>query len=167
MKHSPVIAWVGLGSNLDDPPRQLRSALRELDALPHSRVGCHSSLYRSPPLRGPGVPEQPDYLNAVAEVHTALPADGLLQHLHAIEARHGRVRDGTRWGPRPLDLDLLLYGDQRSSNPALPHPGLTRRAFVVYPLYECAPRLVLPDGRRLTEVLAVCPRDGLQRLEKL
>lgn len=151
---------------MNDPPQRLRQAFADLDALPHSRVRKRSSLYRGPALRAPGVPAQPDYCNAVAVLETRLHAALLLEHLHGIEKRHGRVRNGVRWGPRTLDLDLLLYGDRRSdSPPLLPHPGLTERAFVLYPLYECAPDLILPDGRRLTEVLATCPADDLERME--
>jgi 2-amino-4-hydroxy-6-hydroxymethyldihydropteridine diphosphokinase len=156
-------AFVGLGSNLNDPASQLRSAIEALRRLPQSRVTAVSHLYRSTPM---GPAEQPDYINAVAMLDTRLPALALLDALQAIEQAQGRVRGPERWGPRTLDLDLLLYGSERLDQPRLqvPHPGLAERSFVLYPLAELAPELVLPDGRSLAQLLAVCPRDGLQKL---
>lgn len=155
-------AYIGLGSNLDDPPGQLRTALTELDALPQSRLLRASALYRSTPMGPAG---QPDYINAVAALETALSAHALLQQLQRLETAHRRVR-AERWGPRTLDLDLLLYGDQRIDSRALtiPHPGLAERNFVLFPLYEIAPGLVLPDNRGIAALVANSPREGLQRL---
>jgi 2-amino-4-hydroxy-6-hydroxymethyldihydropteridine diphosphokinase len=161
-----VRAYLGLGSNLNDPPAQLRRALRALNQLPHTRLYCYSGFYRSPPLHAPGVPVQADYVNAVAGLDTALSATALLTHLHALEHAHGRVRPGLRWGPRPLDLDILLYGDLYSTDPQLrlPHPGLSQRAFVLYPLLACAPDLRLPNGQRLVDLCVACSRTDLEYL---
>lgn len=139
----PVTAYVGLGANLDDPVEQVRRACLELKSLPASRVMARSPLYRSAPL---GPQDQPDYINAVAALETQLPAPELLAALRAIEQQHGRRRDGSRWGPRTLDLDILLYGDLQQATPelTLPHPGLHERAFVLYPLYDVAPELEVP-----------------------
>ncbi len=158
-----VRAYVGLGANLDDPAAHVRRALLELDRLPGTRLAAASPLYRSPPL---GPADQPDYVNAVARLETVLEPLALLHALQALEAAHGRVRGGERWGPRPLDLDLLLYGGAVIDTPRLtvPHPGLYDRAFVLYPLADIEPQLVFPDGRSLAQALARCPGDGLRRL---
>src|SRR5262245_15570698 len=134
---SPVRAFVGVGANLGDARAQVLAGIAALARLPGTRVVARSGLYASAPLDAPG----PDYVNAVVELDTRLPADALLHALHAIEARHGRVRS-TLNAPRTLDLDLLLYGDQRSDDPALqlPHPRLHLRAFVLKPLLEIAPQ---------------------------
>lgn len=157
----PVVAYIGLGSNLDDPERHLRQACIDLANIPHTQLRSVSSLYRSVPMG----PPQPDYLNAVAALVTCLSADELLAALQTIEQRHGRVRE-QRWGPRTLDLDVLLYDDQVINSAALtvPHPGLTERNFVLIPLLEIAPGLKLPDNRNLEALAAACPRDGLERL---
>ena len=111
--------------------------------------------------------DQPDYINAVAGFVTRLSPTALLARLQGLEAAQGRVRDGTRWGPRPLDLDILLYGEAEMDTPALriPHPGLGERAFVLYPLYDIAPGLRLPDGRALAALVAACDAAGLEKLE--
>ncbi len=160
----PVRAYIGLGSNLDDPLRQVRSALAELAALPESALVARSSLYRSAPM---GPPEQPDYVNAVAVLDTRLEPLPLLEALQSLEAAHGRVRGPQRWGPRSLDLDLLLYGTQRLHDPRLsvPHPGLPERNFVLYPLSEVAPDLQVPGYGPLRDLLARCSAAGLRRLD--
>lgn len=161
-----VAVYVGVGSNLAEPRRQVTEALRELDELPATRLTNRSSLYRSAPLAGPGVPvNQPAYINAVARLETEVAAEALLDALQAIEARHGRVR-GEHWGPRTLDLDLLLYGDQRIDTARLqvPHPGLAARNFVLRPLAEIAPHLEIPGLGPLRDLLARCPSAGLERL---
>ena len=142
---APVTAYVGLGANLYEPIAQLQLAFTELDALAETRVTARSPLYKSAPL---GPHEQPDYINAVACLETRLTPLALLAGLHAIENNHGRRRDGERWGPRTLDLDLLLYGDLSVTSPALtlPHPGLRERAFVLYPLTDIAADLIIPGG---------------------
>jgi len=155
-------AYIGLGSNLSDPPAQLTRAVRDLDALPATQVMRVSSFYRNPPLG----PPQPDYVNAVAAVRTDLAARELLAGLHAIERAHGRVRDGRRWAPRTLDLDLLTYADLSIDEDDLvvPHPGLAARAFVLVPLHEIAPDLVIPGHPRLLDLLVAVDRSALVRL---
>ncbi len=160
-----VVAYIGLGSNLNDPIAQVRSARRDIARLNGIREIAFSSLYRSAPM---GPADQPDFVNAVMAVMTTLPADTLLMHLQAIEAAHGRVRSGRRWGPRTLDLDLLLY-DQAVIDSAIltvPHPGLARRAFVLYPLQEIAPDLQIVGQGSLAELVRRCPRNGLRRIER-
>lgn len=153
--HRAQRCFIGLGSNLNQPPQQLRRAVRQLEQLPRSQLVACSSIYLSAAL-GPG--RQPDYLNAVAELHSKLPPHALLAQLQRIEQRAGRVRS-RRWMPRPLDLDLLLYGKLtlRSASLVLPHPGIWQRNFVLRPLQELAPGLRFPDGRRLDEAtIAAC-----------
>jgi 2-amino-4-hydroxy-6-hydroxymethyldihydropteridine diphosphokinase len=135
-------AYIGIGSNLNDPSRQIRSALELLDAIPGSRLVSRSSLYHSAPF---GPVEQPDFVNAVARLHTSLGARALLGHLQRIEQLQGR-EPGVRWGPRVLDLDLLVFGDQQIAEPNLtvPHAGIAERNFVLLPLREVAPELVIP-----------------------
>lgn len=154
--------FVGLGSNLDDPVQQLQRALAALAALPASRLGAVSRFYRNPAI-GPG--PQPDFVNAVAELDTGLDAETLLAQLQAIETAQGRRRT-VRWGARTLDLDLLLYGDQVIDTPTLqvPHPRMLERNFVLHPLHDIAPDLVLPDGSSLSGRLDCCPSQGLQPL---
>lgn len=154
-------AYIGLGSNLENPRVQVETALDELNQLPGTRLLAASSLYQSRPLG----PPQPDFINAVAELETTLSALALLDQLQALEQRHQRVRR-ERWGPRTLDLDLLLYGDCGIDHPRLqvPHPELARRNFVLYPLAELAPELTLPTGTPLAALLAQVSRDGLRPL---
>jgi 2-amino-4-hydroxy-6-hydroxymethyldihydropteridine diphosphokinase len=134
-----TIAFVGIGSNLEDPRAQVLTAFSELDSLPHTRVVKKSSLYRSAPL---GHTDQPDFINAVARIETGLPAERLLAELQALEARHGRSRSFPN-APRTLDLDVLLYGEATLDLPRLkiPHPRMHERAFVLKPLLEISPEL--------------------------
>ncbi|MAT66543.1 MAG: 2-amino-4-hydroxy-6-hydroxymethyldihydropteridine diphosphokinase [Gammaproteobacteria bacterium] len=154
-------AWIGLGSNLDDPAAQVSRALDELDAIEATYLLHVSSLYASPPM---GPPDQPEYVNAVAGLLTTLAPEALLDALQAIEQAHGRVRSGQRWGPRTLDLDLLLYADLQLETARLivPHPGLRQRAFVLHPLAEVAPELMVPGLGRVLELARACPADGLR-----
>lgn len=156
-----VRVFIGLGSNLQQPIDQIQQGLQGLSRLSNTRLVAHSHLYRSAPL---GPSNQPDYVNAVAALDTALSAFQLLHLLHDIEHRQGRTRDGTRWGPRTLDLDILLFGEECINQPHLqvPHPGLHERNFVLYPLHEIAPELVIPGRGALAELLAQCPADGLE-----
>ncbi|APZ42164.1 2-amino-4-hydroxy-6-hydroxymethyldihydropteridine diphosphokinase [Acidihalobacter ferrooxydans] len=158
-----VLAYVGLGSNLQTPEQQLRQALDELARIPRTRLVAQSGLYRNPPM---GPVAQPDFVNAAAALETQLPALELLDELQAIEQAHGRVRI-ERWGPRTLDLDLLLYGDHSIEEPRLrvPHPGLHERPFVLYPLAEIAPELTLPGHGTLSGCLARCSPGSLERIE--
>jgi 2-amino-4-hydroxy-6-hydroxymethyldihydropteridine diphosphokinase len=134
-----TIAYVGIGSNLDDPRAQVLGAFNELGRLPDTRVVKRSSLYRTAPI---GYTPQPDFVNAVAQLETGLPAERLLTELQEIEKHHGRKRSFKN-APRTLDLDLLLFGDARLSSPQLtvPHPRMHERAFVLEPLLEIAPQL--------------------------
>jgi 2-amino-4-hydroxy-6-hydroxymethyldihydropteridine diphosphokinase len=156
-------AFVALGSNLQDPASQVRTALIELAELPQTRLVRQSPLYRSDPM---GPPDQPDYINAVAELDTELTAVELLQELQNLEHAHGRVRDGERWGPRILDLDLLLYGDAQINTETLtvPHPGIAQRVFVLYPLQDIAPNLRIPGIGTLRELIRRIPTAGLIRV---
>lgn len=150
-----VRAFVGLGGNLGDPAATLHEAIRELDSLPSTRLLRASRLYRSTAW---GVEDQPDFINAVALLETGLDARALLDNLLQVERSHGRDRDAeTRWGPRTLDLDLLLYGDAVIEEPGLrvPHPHLHERAFVLLPLCEIAPETSVPGRGVVSELLAV------------
>ena len=144
-------AYIGLGSNLNDPSRQLESTFELLDAIPATRLMKRSSLYRSAPFGGI---EQPDFVNAVAAVLTRLSASDLLAELQRIETERGRVRGDIRWGPRVLDLDLLVYSTQKIDQPELiiPHPGIGERNFVLLPLGEIAPDLNIPGLGRVANL---------------
>ena len=156
-------AYVGLGSNLDDPEAQVRSALAELEGMPRCVQFTASSLYRCPPM---GPQEQPDYVNAVTGFLTQLPSRDLMQELLRVEKEHGRSRDGTRWGPRTLDLDLLVYANQviEEEKLTVPHPGVHERNFVLYPLMEIAPALLVPGQGRVAELAARLGSDDLRRI---
>ena len=156
-----ALAYIGLGSNLDDPLAQVTRAFAELAELLQTSLLARSAIYSSHPIR----PEQPDYINAVALLNTQLAPLALLDALQAIEQAHQRVRI-QHWGPRTLDLDLLLYSDQIIDEERLkvPHPYLTQRSFVLYPLADITPNLHLPDGTPLADLLNRCPADGLLRL---
>ena len=158
-----VTAYIGLGSNLGNPVATLNRALRDLRRLPASRSLSWSRFYRNPPL---GPPDQDDYVNAVAALDTRLSPQALLSWLQRIEKRHGRVR-GRRWGPRSLDLDLLLYGQQRLRTASLeiPHPRLHLRPFVVYPLLQLNPGLCIPGRGGLSRLLGRCSARGLRVLQ--
>ncbi len=136
-------AYIGLGSNLQGPSGQLESAIESLSTIDRTRLITRSALYRSAPFGGI---EQPDYVNAAAALLTALDARQLLEELQQIELRRGRQRDGMRWGPRVIDLDLLVFASQSIEEPGLvvPHPGIAERNFVLLPLKEIAPGLVIP-----------------------
>lgn len=159
-----VTAYVGLGANLDDPARQICRAFDELATLPTTRVMARSPLYKSAPL---GPQDQPCYINAVTTLETTLAPLELLAELRAIEVQHGRRRDGTRWGPRTLDLDLLLYGQVQMATPqlTLPHPGLPERAFVLYPLHDVAPTLRVPGMGAVRELRDRLGKTEIARLE--
>ncbi|WP_308366209.1 MULTISPECIES: 2-amino-4-hydroxy-6-hydroxymethyldihydropteridine diphosphokinase [unclassified Microbulbifer] len=154
--------FIGLGSNLADPQQQLRSALDAIAALPQTALLRCSSFYRSAPI-GPG--NQPDYINAVAELETQLEPLDLLDGLQAIESAHGRER-GIRWGARTLDLDILVFGQQHIDEPRLqvPHPRMAERNFVLLPLAELEPELQLPSGESIQTLLLQCPHNRLEKL---
>ncbi|MCW9023121.1 MAG: 2-amino-4-hydroxy-6-hydroxymethyldihydropteridine diphosphokinase [Gammaproteobacteria bacterium] len=159
-----VECFIGLGSNLADPQLQVTTAIEELAQLPESRLGGVSSLYRSVPM---GPADQPDYINAVARLETRLDAHALLDALQAIEHRHQRVREGERWGPRTLDLDLLLYGQQHIHDDRLdvPHVGMGERNFVLYPLAELMTEdMLIPGLGSLAKLLPDCSAEGLEKI---
>lgn len=144
-------AYVGLGSNLHGPVGQLEQTFEELHAIPRTRLVKHSSLYRSAPFGGV---EQPDFVNAVAALLTQLSPHALLLELQSIENRRGRERGDVRWGPRILDLDLLVYSDRRVKDDDLtvPHPGILERNFVLLPLAEIAPKLTIPGLGQIVKI---------------
>lgn len=145
-----AIAYIALGSNLHTPLEQLKRALNALAQLPQIQLMAVSSFYRSKPL---GPQDQPDYLNAAVEISTALSPLALLDELQRIENEQGRVRL-RRWGERTLDLDILLYGDEiiQTERLTVPHYDMHNREFVIVPLAEIAPNLILPNGQKLAEL---------------
>ena len=156
-------AYVGVGSNLEDPRAQVLRAIGRLALLPLTRVELTSPLYRSRPL---GPIAQPDFVNAVTGLLTQLEAPALFAALRALEGALGRPAAHERWGPRVIDLDLLAYGRERRSEPALtlPHPGIPERNFVLYPLADIAQDLDLPGLGRVAELAGRVTAEGLARL---
>lgn len=155
------LVYIGLGSNLQEPLAQLQRALIELAALPKTRLLRASPFYRSDAIG----PEQPDFINAAAELETELTPIDLLDQLQKIEQDHLRTRE-IHWGPRTLDLDLLLYGQQPVDLPRLqvPHPFLTQRAFVLLPLLDLDKNLCLPNGKKLQDFLTQCQDQKIELL---
>lgn len=145
--------YLALGSNLADPLHQIDAALSALDALPETQRVATSPFYRTPPY---GPPDQPDYLNAAVALETTLTAEALLDQTQRIEREHGRVRKAERWGPRTLDIDIMLFGTASLNSDRLivPHYDLLNRAFMLVPLLAITPNLHLPDGRPLQPLLA-------------
>jgi 2-amino-4-hydroxy-6-hydroxymethyldihydropteridine diphosphokinase len=156
----PVHAWVGLGGNVGDPIATLRAAIEALATLPDTRLLRASRLYRTPAW---GVREQADFVNAVALLETSLDPRALLGQMLGIERRFGRERAG-RWGPRILDLDLLLYGDRVVDEPGLhvPHPHLHERAFALLPLLEVSPEASIPQRGSARDALSALACEGIQ-----
>ena len=153
-------AYVGIGSNLQEPAAQVRAAFDALAAVARTRLVYRSSLYGSKPM---GPVAQADFCNAAAGLLTELDAATLLAALRAIEQRFGRERHVERWGPRVIDLDLLVYGEERRADPhlTLPHPGIAGRNFVLQPLCDFAPDLLVPGVGRVAALAAKLPADGL------
>lgn len=159
-----VDIYIGLGSNLNNPADQIRNARITLAQQDNIIEIKFSSLYASPPM---GPQDQPDYVNAVMSIISDLSALELLRKLQHIENSFGRIRKDERWGARILDLDLLLYSDQRIDLPNLvvPHSGLSERAFVLYPLNEIAPKdLLIPGMGTINQLISHCPLNGLKKL---
>ncbi len=157
-----TLAYIGLGGNVGNSVELVASARKAIAASNGIREIAFSSLYRSQPM---GPTDQPDFINAVMAVETSLSAQTLLKVLQAIELAHGRVRSSQRWGPRTLDLDLLIYGVAQIAEATLtvPHPGIADREFVLYPLAEIAPPdLAIPGLGRLSDLVAACPRHSLE-----
>jgi 2-amino-4-hydroxy-6-hydroxymethyldihydropteridine diphosphokinase len=157
-------AYVGLGSNLDDPAAQVRRALLALGQLPGTRLLRQSSLYGSKPM---GPVAQPDYVNAVAGLLTQLEVADFFARLRALEVALGRSPPQQRWGPRRIDLDLLLFAQLRleSASLRLPHPGIVERNFVLYPLAEVAPELPVPGCGQVAQLAARVSPEGIWRLD--
>ena len=157
-----TVAYVGLGANLGEPRRQLEEALVAMSALPETRLSARSSFYRSAPV---GYQAQPDFVNAVAALETALAPGELLEGLQGIERRHGRERSFPD-APRTLDLDLLLYGEDQIARPGLtvPHPRMHERAFVLRPLAEIAPQAEIPGKGRAGDLLRLCAAQIVERM---
>ncbi|MGH8274907.1 MAG: 2-amino-4-hydroxy-6-hydroxymethyldihydropteridine diphosphokinase [Gammaproteobacteria bacterium] len=155
-------AWIGLGGNVGEPEKELVRAFIELNELPDTELRARSHLYRTKPW---GSVPQADFVNAVARLETGLEAEALLDELLAIETRHGRKRR-ERWGPRILDLDLLLYGEKHivAERLEVPHPRIAERAFVLVPLAELAPEVEVPGAGRVSELLARVDRGGVTPL---
>lgn len=153
--------FIAVGSNLNDPVGQAQRAIEALRSVPKTEFVRTSQLYSSTPM---GPQDQPDYINAVVEVNTQLTPLELLDQTQAIELEQGRVRKDERWGPRTLDLDIILFGDDVINNERLtvPHYGMKVREFVLYPLAEIAENLILPDGTELTHLLKQVDRNGLR-----
>ncbi|EEI3457831.1 2-amino-4-hydroxy-6-hydroxymethyldihydropteridine diphosphokinase [Salmonella enterica subsp. salamae] len=139
-----TIAYIALGSNLASPLEQVNAALKAIADIPDSRIVAVSSFYRTPPL---GPQDQPDYLNAAVALDTALTPEELLNHTQRIERQQGRERKAEHWGPRTLDLDIMLFGDEVISTERLtvPHYDMKNRGFMLWPLFEIAPELIFPD----------------------
>ncbi|QMV52886.1 2-amino-4-hydroxy-6-hydroxymethyldihydropteridine diphosphokinase [Ewingella americana] len=157
-----IRVYIALGSNLAKPVDQVNCALEALAHMPRTKLVVCSAFYRSKPL---GPQNQPDFLNAVVALDTELPPEELLDCTQAIEQNQGRVRKLERWGPRTLDLDMLLYGDQviNTERLTVPHYDMKNREFMLYPLTEIAPEVVFPDGESLQTVLTRVPLNGLER----
>ena len=147
-----TLAYIAIGSNLASPLEQVNAAVEALGEIPQSRIVAVSSFYRTPPL---GPQDQPDYLNAAVVLETELGPEALLDNTQRIELQQGRVRKAERWGPRTLDLDIMLFGDAliNSERLTVPHYDMKNRGFMLWPLFEIAPDLHFPDGPALRAVL--------------
>nr|WP_297350018.1 2-amino-4-hydroxy-6-hydroxymethyldihydropteridine diphosphokinase [uncultured Glaciecola sp.] len=157
------IAYIGLGSNLGAPVKQLEQALGAIGQHSQMTLVSHSHFYSSLPM---GPQDQPDYVNAVCKIKTSMQPQELLATLQIIENQQGRERLGDRWGPRTLDLDILLYNDLvlKTKHLTLPHYGMQEREFVLVPLFELSPDLTMQDGRPLANWVAKCNLEGLYRI---
>lgn len=160
-----TVAYLGLGSNLASPQAKLRQAVTSLLFLSDTVILRVSSFYRSKPWGG--IEQQPDFVNAVVAIATALTPTQLLTELKGIERVHGRRCAAVRWGPRELDIDILLYGGLVcvSDDLTIPHPHMQKRDFVIHPLLEIAPRLVLPNGIAVSVLAENCSQGQLCLLE--
>lgn len=145
-----TLAYIAIGSNLASPLEQVNAAVKALGEIPESCVVAVSSYYRTPPL---GPQDQPDYLNAAVALETALNAETLLNHTQHIELQQGRVRKAERWGPRTLDLDIMLFGQAviKTERLTVPHYDMKNRGFMLWPLFEIAPTLTFPDDNTLLQ----------------
>lgn len=155
-----ALVYIALGSNLKHPKQQVESAIAQIAALTKTIVLTVSPFYRSLPF---GVQDQPDFLNAVIKVETTLAPIALLDTLQYIELNHGRERNKERFGPRTLDLDILLYGccDIQNERLTVPHYDMKNREFMLYPLFDIEPELIFPDGISLLDIIKRIPKNGL------
>ncbi|MDA7793215.1 2-amino-4-hydroxy-6-hydroxymethyldihydropteridine diphosphokinase [Glaciecola sp.] len=162
-ENQPNIGFIGLGANLGDPVANISSALSHIALIPNLELLACSSFYDSVPM---GPSEQPNYINAVCKISTSLDGLYLLHQLQSIEQEHGRVRDGEHWGPRMLDLDLLMLGRQTYNNQelTLPHYGMRHREFVLVPLFELQPDLLMPDNHPIAKWVSECDVSQLRRI---
>ncbi|MDK9355215.1 2-amino-4-hydroxy-6-hydroxymethyldihydropteridine diphosphokinase [Lelliottia sp. V106_10] len=147
-----TLAYIAIGSNLASPLEQVNAAVQALSEIPQSRLVAVSAFYRTPPL---GPQDQPDYLNAAVVLETALDAETLLDNTQRIELQQGRQRKAERWGPRTLDLDIMLFGDEviHTERLTVPHYDMKNRGFMLWPLFEVAPELTFPTGESLQAIL--------------
>lgn len=158
-----IRVYIGIGSNLDNPVAQVLEAVEELEMIPDTILAERSTLYSAKPM---GHADQPDYVNAVVAMDTLLSADELHKALIKIEDLQGRVREGEKWGPRIIDLDLLLYGSSTIDTATLtvPHPGMHERDFVIIPLEEVAGNLKIPGRGNLYSLINKCKSHSLKKL---
>lgn len=154
--------YIAIGSNLASPLEQVNAALAALAEIPDSQIVAVSPFYRTPPL---GPPDQPDYLNAAVALDTDLAPETLLDYTQRIELQQGRERKAHRWGPRTLDLDIMLFGDRQIATPRLtvPHYDMKNRAFMLLPLVHIAPDVCFPDGVKVANILANLDPSGISR----
>jgi len=154
--------YIAIGSNLASPLEQVNAALAALAEIPDSQIVAVSPFYRTPPL---GPQDQPDYLNAAVALDTDLAPETLLDHTQRIELQQGRERKAHRWGPRTLDLDIMLFGDRQIATPRLtvPHYDMKNRAFMLLPLVHIAPDVCFPDGVKVADILANLDPSGIFR----
>ena len=156
-----TVVYIAIGSNLASPLEQVNAAVEAIGAIPESRIIRVSSFYRTPPL---GPQDQPDYLNAAVALETTLAPEALLDHTQRIELQQGRVRKAERWGPRTLDLDMMLFGDEviHTDRLTVPHYDMKNRGFMLWPLFEIAPELRFPDDNLpladYLRQLSACPK---------
>ena len=157
-----TVAYIAIGSNLASPLEQVNAALKALGDIPERHILAVSSIYRTPPL---GPQDQPDYLNAAVALETSLAPEELLNHTQRIELQQGRVRKAERWGPRTLDLDIMLFGNEviNTERLTVPHYDMKNRGFMLWPLFEIAPELVFPDGEMLRQILHTRAFDKLNK----
>lgn len=157
-----TVAYIAIGSNLASPLEQVNAAVKALGDIPESRILAISSFYRTPPL---GPQDQPDYLNAAVALETTLAPEELLNHTQRIELQQGRVRKDERWGPRTLDLDIMLFGNEviNTERLTVPHYDMKNRGFMLWPLFEIAPDVVFPDGESLHALLTKTTFPSLPR----
>ena len=147
-----TLTYIAIGSNLASPLEQVNAAVQALGEIPQSRLVQVSAFYRTPPL---GPQDQPDYLNAAVVLETSLDAETLLDNTQRIELQQGRQRKAERWGPRTLDLDIMLFGDEviNTDRLTVPHYDMKNRGFMLWPLWEVAPELTFPNGESLQAIL--------------